>query len=57
MIYEDEEDGLSPKERAIKELMERRSPNDLNMLLVNKLKDMRAEKENPHGRHLNMPRM
>jgi hypothetical protein len=45
MIYEDEEDGLSPKERAIKELMERRSPDDLNMLLVNKLRDMRAEKE------------
>ena len=43
-MYEDEEDGLSPKERAIKELMGRRSENELNMLLVQKLKDMREEK-------------
>jgi hypothetical protein len=44
MFYEDEEDGLSPKERAMKELLERRSINSLNTLLVNKLKDMREEK-------------
>lgn len=44
MFDEDEEDGLSPKERATKELLERRSVNSLNTLLITKLRDMREEK-------------
>lgn len=40
--YEDEEDGLTPKERAINELTSRRTENELNILLVNSLRKIHS---------------
>lgn len=48
-MYEDEDEGLTPKERALKELQSRRSVNDLNLLLVTKLKDLRAREDDICG--------
>jgi len=54
-MYEDEDEGLTPQERALKELRSRRSENDLNLILVTKLKDLRAREDDTYGknRHTN----